>query len=158
MMKIDTILHPTDFSGPADGAFAFACLLARDHGASLLVLHVIPPPVTHGEVLARAAPDSYSDQMWRELEGVKPLDASVKAERLLREGDPAKEILQTANENHCGLIVMGTHGRTGLRRLLMGSVAEEVLRKAVCPVLTVKTPFAPDSPEQRPQVREKVQT
>jgi nucleotide-binding universal stress UspA family protein len=77
----------------------------------------------------------------RELERVKRLDAAVKVEHLLADGHPAKEIVRTANENDCDLVVMGTHGRTGLRRLLTGSVAEEVLRRATCPVRIVKTPL-----------------
>ena len=158
VMKIHTILHPTDFSEPAEYAFKLASSLALDHGAQLLLLHVIPPPLTHGEELARAAPDSYHDQMWRELEGIKPLDASLKIERLLREGPPAKEIVQTANENACDLIVMGMHGRTGLRRLLLGSVAEEVLRHATCPVLTVKTPFPKVASLGTEQAGEMIQT
>ena len=140
MMNIRAVLHPTDFSEPTEYAFKLACSLARDHQARLLLLHVIAPPLTHGEALARAAPDSYRDQLRRELERVKPLDA-VKVERLLADGHPATEIVRTATENDCDLVVMGTHGRTGLRRLLMGSVAEEVLRKATCPVLIVKTPL-----------------
>jgi nucleotide-binding universal stress UspA family protein len=59
----------------------------------------------------------------------------------LQEGDPATEILRIAQECKCDLIVMGTHGRTGVARLLMGSVAEHVVRKAECPVLVVKTPL-----------------
>jgi nucleotide-binding universal stress UspA family protein len=59
----------------------------------------------------------------------------------LTDGEPYAEILRVAEDDGCDLIVMGTHGRTGLRRLLMGSVAEQVLRQASCPVLTVKTPF-----------------
>jgi universal stress protein A len=149
MTKIDTILHPTDFSEPAECAFKLACSLARDHRARLVVLHVIPPPRSHAEVLARAAPDSYGDQMWRELQSIHPPDAAVTVDRLLQEGHPAKEIVQTAIDYNCGLIVMGTHGRTGLRRLLMGSVAEEVSREAACPVLTVKTPILKEASEKR---------
>jgi nucleotide-binding universal stress UspA family protein len=145
-MKLHTILHPTDLSEPAEYAFKLACSLARDHGAQLLVLHVIPPPLTHGEMLARAVPDSYRDQLWRELERIKPPDAAVQVERLLEEGHPAKEIVQAAKENGCDLIVMGTHGRAGLRRLLLGSVAEAVLRQAACPVLTVKLPHHQAAP------------
>jgi nucleotide-binding universal stress UspA family protein len=63
----------------------------------------------------------------------------------LAEGDPAAEIIRAAQETGAELIVMGTHGRTGLQRLLMGSVAEQVLRKASCPVLTVKAPHASSS-------------
>jgi nucleotide-binding universal stress UspA family protein len=69
----------------------------------------------------------------------------VKPEHRAVEGDAVHEILTFAKENPCDLIVMGTHGRTGLGRFLMGSVAEGVVRKAPCPVLTVKTPFAVES-------------
>src|SRR5262249_44330497 len=99
MTKIQCILHPTDFSKPAEYAFRLACSLARDHDARLFVLHVMPPPSTHAEVLARAAPDSYHNQLWRELDHIQPLDATVKIERLLDEGQPAKAIVQAANEN-----------------------------------------------------------
>jgi nucleotide-binding universal stress UspA family protein len=75
---------------------------------------------------------------------VQPSDPAVKIEHRLAEGDPAREILRVARETGCDLIVMGTHGWTGLGRLLMGSVAEQVVRKATCPVLTVKTPI-PDT-------------
>jgi nucleotide-binding universal stress UspA family protein len=70
--------------------------------------------------------------------------------RLVIAAHPAAEILLVAQEIRCDLIVMGTHGRTGLGRMLSGSVAEEVLRRASCPVLTVKTPLPPaQSPEER---------
>jgi nucleotide-binding universal stress UspA family protein len=147
-MEIHTILHPTDFSAPAEHAFQVACSLARDHGARLLVLHVIPPPQTHGEVLARAAPDSYRDQLWRDLVRMKPPDPTLKVEHLIEEGHPAKVIVQAAKENCCDLLVMGTHGRSGLPRLLMGSVAEEVLREAACPVLTVRAPAPKATPTE----------
>jgi nucleotide-binding universal stress UspA family protein len=65
----------------------------------------------------------------------------MPVERRLEEGLAVTEVLRVAQEVNADLIVMGTHGRTGLARLLMGSVAEQVLRKALCPVLTVKTPF-----------------
>jgi nucleotide-binding universal stress UspA family protein len=76
------------------------------------------------------------------LKQLMPPDPKVQLERRLVEGDAAPEILHQAGEVKAGLIVMGTHGRTGLGRLLMGSVAEHVVRKATCPVLTVKAPLA----------------
>lgn len=80
---------------------------------------------------------------WKALEDrlhrVQFPDAKVPVEHLLEEGNPSAEILRVAQERRCDLIVMGTHGRTGLHRLLMGSVAEHVVRKAPCPVLVVKT-------------------
>ncbi len=70
------------------------------------------------------------------------------------DGDPAREILRVAAENECDLIVMGTHGRTGLERVLMGSVAEAVSRKAPCPVLTAKPPQVQEKPEDGDAVEE----
>jgi nucleotide-binding universal stress UspA family protein len=67
-------------------------------------------------------------------------------ERHVRDGDPSEEILAVARETRSDLIVMGTHGRTGVGRLLMGSVAEQVMRRATCPVLTVKTPVPEVAP------------
>ncbi len=71
-------------------------------------------------------------------------------EHRLAEGDPAEEILRLSEAQHCDLVVMGTHGKTGLERYLTGSVAEEVLRKAVCPVLVVKTPLRA-TPDAEPE-------
>jgi nucleotide-binding universal stress UspA family protein len=72
------------------------------------------------------------------LAQVRPADSTVKCQHRLLEGDPADEILKVAGVENVDMIVMGTHGATGLTRLLMGSVAENVLRKAPCPVLTVR--------------------
>jgi nucleotide-binding universal stress UspA family protein len=141
MNTVHTILFPTDFSETAGFAFQTACALARERGARLLILHVISPPITHAEVVARAAPDSYRDQLWHDLLKMRPSAGSVNSEVMLAEGYPAEEIVQAARDNECDLIVMSTHGRTGLRRLLMGSVAEHALRHATCPVLAVRAPL-----------------
>jgi nucleotide-binding universal stress UspA family protein len=148
MLPVRTVLHPTDFSDYSSHAFRLACSLARDYGARLLVLHVAPPPViVYSEGLAiPPEPAKYKDQLWQQLRQVQAGDPKVRVEHRLVEGDAVAEILRTAGETKCDLIVMGTHGRTGLGRLLMGSVAEQVVRKAPCPVVTVKTPF----PETRP--------
>jgi nucleotide-binding universal stress UspA family protein len=142
MFKFQTILYPTDFSERSESAFHLACSLARDHGARLIVLHVIPPPVSHGEVVARQQPNGYREQMCNWLYRLQAPGAGVDINHRLTDGEPYAEILRVAQDDSCDLIVMGTHGRTGLRRLLMGSVAEQVVRRASCPVLTVKTPFA----------------
>lgn len=145
MLGLKTILHPTDFSNQADHAFELAWCLARDHGACLVLLHVVPPPVCHAEELARRPPDGYCEQMWHELIRLQPADSSVHVERILEEGDVAEIILRVARETKADMIVMGTHGRTRLARLLMGSVAEQVLRQAACPVLALKTPIREQS-------------
>jgi universal stress protein A len=140
MLPMHTILHPTDFSETAEGAFPLACSLARDHGARLIVLHVYPPPLGHDEVIARRQPEAYEKPFWSALRRVRTDDAKIDIEHRLVEGDAAAEILRVAQEADCDLIVMGTLGRTGLPRLLMGSVAEKIVRRASCPVLTVKVP------------------
>jgi nucleotide-binding universal stress UspA family protein len=147
MVPIHTVLHPTDFSERSAYALRLACALARDHGAKLVVLHVAAMPVAiYGEGVVLTAPTNYMDQQEEQLHQLPVPDADIHVERRLVEGDAAAEILRVAHEVNADLIVMGTHGRTGLARLLMGSVAEQVVRKAACPVLTVKTPFAANEP------------
>ena len=141
MLPIRTILYPTDFSEPSKLAFRLACALARDYGARLIVLHVVEPPpfVTYGEVeKALQLPEGYQQELEEGLRQFQAPDPKVQMEHCLREGDPVTEILSQAQELPCDVIIMGTHGRTGLGRLLMGSVAEQVVRKAPCPVLTVR--------------------
>jgi nucleotide-binding universal stress UspA family protein len=139
MLPIQTILHPTDFSERSGYALRLACSLARDWGARLILLHVMPVPLVQEKRL-------YREEMAGELDRLGVPDAQVQVERRLEEGDAAIQILRIAQETGCDLIVLGTHGRTGLGRLLMGSVAEQVLRRASCPVLTVKAPFPPSEP------------
>jgi nucleotide-binding universal stress UspA family protein len=146
MLLVKIILQPTDFSESSENAFHLACSLARDYEARLILLHVVPPPLSHGEVIARQQPDGYYEQLEKELNRLQQLHPRVCIERRLEDGDPEATILRVAQEISCDLIVMGTHGRSGLGRLLVGSVAESVLRQAPCPVLTVKTPF----PEVQP--------
>jgi nucleotide-binding universal stress UspA family protein len=147
MLPIHTILHPTDFSEQSENAWRLACALARDYGARLILLHVVHPPAAiYGEAVYVPEPEEYREPLRRQLHQLQVPGADVRAERRLEEGDAATEILRVARETDTNLIVMGTHGRTGLGRLLMGSVAEQVLRSAHCPVLTVKSPPAAASP------------
>jgi nucleotide-binding universal stress UspA family protein len=81
---------------------------------------------------------------------LRPPDPAVRFEGRLCEGEPAEEIIRLAGKTRSDLIVMGTHGRTGLGRLLLGSVAEEVLRRAPCPVLLLKKPFPDGAPSAAP--------
>jgi nucleotide-binding universal stress UspA family protein len=132
-------LHPTDFSEHSESAFRLACALAWDYKARLVLLHVLPPPmVIYAGGLAPA-------DMWRDTDEAKGrlrrMEAEahrVRVESLVMEGDPVDMILRAAEETQSDVIVMGTHGRTALARLVLGSVAEGVLRKAHCPVLTAK--------------------
>lgn len=176
MLPLMTILHPTDFSEHSEFAFRLACALARDYKARLVLLHVISP----SEVLygGRPAPEEKGPGIeevkeclrkmekshWRLpcptdflVEGVKQnlrkmeeRTPRICVESLVLEGDPVDRILRAAEEIHSDMIVMGTHGRTALARLLMGSVAEQVVRKAPCPVLTVRTPSLQAEPSEGP--------
>jgi nucleotide-binding universal stress UspA family protein len=141
MLAIKTILHPTDFSPQADSAFEVARALARDYGASIILMHVRDMQVAvSGEFGAFAvAPGDDRKALQDRLDQMKRANEPEVVEAFLAEGDPATEIKALAANKKCDLIVMGTHGRTGLARLLMGSVAEYVVRKAHCPVLAVKT-------------------
>jgi nucleotide-binding universal stress UspA family protein len=138
MLPIRTILHPTDFSATSNCALRLACSLARDRNARLIVLHVVP-----GSLAAEKR--GFGEELDEELNRMEIPDPQLRVERRLEEGDPVAQVLRVAEEEGCDLIVMGTHGRTGLGRLLMGSVAEQVVRNGTCPVLTVKLP--------QPQVR-----
>jgi len=163
MANFQTILHPTDFSASSESAFHVASSLARDSGGRLIVFHVAPMAVVYGGALPNvpADPKVYRhafEERQRHIrllaQGESSGESEAAAQPLLvehrlREGDTAAEILRTADDVAADLIVMGTHGRTGLKRALMGSVAEAVLRGATCPVLTVKPPVSPEIPDER---------
>jgi nucleotide-binding universal stress UspA family protein len=141
MLPIRTILHPTDFSVHSQYAWEMACALARDYGARLLLVHVEAPAPVFPELGAIPPVPVDRRALEAELAEIKPTDSSLAVSRSLLFGDEPSIINRFAKQNSVDLIVMGTHGRTGLGRLVMGSVAESVLREAPCPVLTIKTPL-----------------
>lgn len=142
-MSTKKILFPTDFSHVSEVCLDQAATLAHDTGATLLVLHVEEPPIGYagGEMYYSLPQDEHS-QREEMLQAQRPHDASVPVEHRLVQGDPGRQIVQIAEDEHVELIVLPSHGRSGLRRLLMGSVAEFVVRHANCPVLTIKEPYA----------------
>ena len=139
MLHLKTILHPTDFSPNADQALALAFALARDYRGRLILLHVAASPtiVAHAELVPVL--QATQEELQTQLRQRAAANAEGPVEVRLEHGDPADEVVRVANEMHADLIVMGTHGRSGIGRLLMGSVAEQVLREAPCPVLIVKS-------------------
>jgi nucleotide-binding universal stress UspA family protein len=156
MFSIKTVLHPTDFSDCSSAAFQVACSLARDQGARLVLLHVVPRPTP-----SPRAPDAgtgcefdfvgqelrdYREEMRERLERFRAPYLPGHVTRVLKEGEPAAEIVRTAQETGCDLIVMGTHGWGGEARRLLGGVAEEVTRQAPCPVLTLRGPLPQPEP------------
>jgi nucleotide-binding universal stress UspA family protein len=138
MIRVKKILYPTDFSSYSNQAYFHAVALAENHKASLTVLFVYTPDiVTPGEPPDEATAKRY----WQnQLEQIRPVDPSIVVHHVLLEGDPAREIVRYSRDAGMDLIVMGTHGRTGLERLLVGSVAERVMKDASCSVLVVKLP------------------
>jgi len=137
-MNAHKILYPTDFSAAGECALEMAASLARDRGATLLIGHVEEPPMVYGGVEFYYGIEGTREEIARRLNEVVPADPTVACEHRLIAGAPAAAIVELAEQENVDLIVMATHGRTGLTRVLMGSVAEEVVRKAKCPVLTVK--------------------
>jgi nucleotide-binding universal stress UspA family protein len=150
-MPTTTILFPTDFSTASDAALAHAEALARQSNARLLIVHVEEPPMAYGGgELYYGLPEPNSERILKMLEDVKPSDPSVPFAHRLTIGDPAGEIVRIAGEEKAEMVVMGTHGRTGMTRLLMGSVAEGVVRRAPCPVLVYR-----ETPEKLAESRMK---
>lgn len=148
MVHVKKILYPTDFSSYSNQAYFHAVALAENHGASLTVLYVYQSPAKHAE--AGAAADAQADRRyWRDqLEQIRPANPAIPVHHVFLEGDPASEIARYATDATIDLIVMGTHGRTGLERLLLGSVAEQTLRSAPCSVLVAKLPKGIPSAEK----------
>jgi nucleotide-binding universal stress UspA family protein len=137
VINVRNILYATDFSSYANQAYFHAVALAERHGARLTIVHV------------RQEGSDREQNYWRDqLEQIRPLNPRIDVRHVLLAGDPAGEIIRYATEARADLIVLGTHGRTGLDRLLMGSVAEKVLRGAPCSVLVVKMPRAAPAVEQ----------
>jgi nucleotide-binding universal stress UspA family protein len=146
MINLKRILVPTDFSPHSKQALTYGCAFAEKFGAELHLLHVVqdlvamvpepglafPPPGDYMKELSDSAARSLltvPDAGW---------SAGKTIVRSVRQGPPFLEIIRYAREAEIDLIVLGTHGRTGLTHVLLGSVAEKVVRKGPCPVLTVR--------------------
>jgi nucleotide-binding universal stress UspA family protein len=148
MIELHRILVPTDFSKFSQIALKYASALAEKFSAELYLLHIVqdlavfipdmitvaPPPAPTVEQMTKAVQDAF-DRMVKE----NKLDR-FPIHREVREGTPFYEIVRYAKEQDVDLIIMGTHGHTGLTHMLLGSVTEKVVRKAPCPVLTVRHP------------------
>lgn len=150
MLHVNTVLHPTDFSDCADAAFVHALHLARRYGAALHVLHVQPTlrmHHLHDALGAIVDEDALDERFHAEAEAqYRALLDTFETEDLRIRWVPRKglrtatAILDYAKAEDIDLVVVGTHGRRGLRHLLLGSVAEELVRLAPCPVWTVRAP------------------
>lgn len=131
MSGFSIILHPSDLSECSMAAFQMACRVARE-GARIIILHVMEDTLVSRE--------GYLELLNRRVRELAPPCSDVSLVVRLAEGHAVEEILREAEESSCDLIVMGSHGRTGLYDRLMGGVAEAVLRRSTRPVLVVKGP------------------
>jgi nucleotide-binding universal stress UspA family protein len=152
-MDVRSILVPTDFSECARHAVPVAAELARLLGARVMCLHVVEPAVQPVGWTPVAEPmpatelgERLEETAARDLPAFSKSEefAGLEVEDLLAHGEPAAEIVRVAEERGAGLIVVSSHGRTGLGRILFGSTAESVVRHARCPVLVVKPPKGSD--------------
>jgi nucleotide-binding universal stress UspA family protein len=151
MLTIRRVLFPTDFSEAAARAFPQAAFLADWHDAELHVVNVTEPSTSpdNGPKPDLPVPlDTLTDWLGRTAPESGPrLDELSIVQTQVESGMPAERLVAYVEDRDVDLVVMGTHGRRGIRRMLLGSVTEEVVRKASCPVLTVRTD-APDAPRK----------
>lgn len=145
MKPIRHVLCATDFSAASRRALDAATALAKSSNAELTLLHVLAPPVVIPEQYLDAATMEDLDRrgrVWsiRELQKLskRTTRAGVQTTVLVRPGDPAEQIVRAGKVVKADLIVTGTHGRRGLKRLFLGSVAQQVVALATCPVVTVR--------------------
>ncbi|MBS2011294.1 MAG: universal stress protein [Deltaproteobacteria bacterium] len=153
------ILVPTDFGGSSDRALAYAASLGKALGAELVLLHAYELPIVGFPDGALVASPELATRITEAAQiGLKKaLDAhagaGVPMRSLLRQGTTWRTILDVSKELGCDMIVMGTHGRHGLPRALLGSVAEKIVRSSHVPVLTVHAGDGADSPPAPPEPR-----
>jgi nucleotide-binding universal stress UspA family protein len=146
MKRIRRVLHPTDFSGASRAAFATALTMSKSLNATLTIVYVIAsfPPMAPEQYIDMGTLDRLEEQtrVWatRRLKALadRARKQGTRATTVLREGDVADEIVRIAKASRADLIVVGTHGRRGIPRFFLGSVAERVVRMAPCAVMSVR--------------------
>jgi len=152
--RLRRILLPTDFSGCANYALPYAAAIARATGARIICVHVVETvvPAVGYAGLAEPMPiadisEQLEDSAERELPRLTDCEElnGLEVEEVIVHGDAAAEIVRVAEEHEADLIVISSHGRTGLGRMIFGSTAEAVVRHASCPVLVVKPPQEEES-------------
>src|SRR6266849_1431020 len=143
--QIQRILVPIDFSGPSKHALGYAASFAKTFDAELMLVFVVEKAVYPADFgFGQVTPPSLERELYergqRELDKLlhSPGVKDCRARSFVRTGKPYVEIISTAEEEHADLIIIATHGHTGVEHLLFGSTAEKVVRKAPCPVLVVR--------------------
>ncbi len=141
-MNIKRIAVPVDFSNNCLEALRGACEMAAAYGAELHLIHVEEPWIAAAMASSEPYPTKRIEEALKEVH--VPVSGAIPVHRSVRIGDTVKELLGFLTANEIDLVVMGSHGRTGVSRLLLGSIAEAIVRRALCPVLIVR-PRAPSA-------------
>jgi universal stress protein A len=144
-LKIQKILVPTDFSIPAEKALKYAIPFARQLGATITLVHIVdgdrypsfvPMELERKRILQSLS--EYAETQMKKLEQRYASEAPMARKSIVRTGKPYEEVVKVASQMKADMIIMATHGYTGLKHTLLGSTAERVVRHARCPVLTVR--------------------
>lgn len=148
MEVIKKILVPVDFSDYSKHALRYAIDFAKHFNAEIVLISVIEPMIypadfSMGQVAIPATDQNLHERIEKELEELEKQEIAdkVKSKRIIKSGKPFYEINETAREENIDLIIIATHGHTGVEHLLFGSTAEKVVRKAPCPVLSLREPI-----------------
>ncbi|HHT9137522.1 MAG TPA: universal stress protein [Candidatus Wunengus sp. YC60] len=146
MIKLKKILCPIDFSACSTYALSYAIDLSLKDHASLYLIHVIEPYMSDiGDILKQIdllLDDKQTDSLKIRLINLIPneIRTNISIDAMVVKGIPFVEIIKAAKDRQVNLIVMGTHGKTGLEHILIGSVAERVIQRSPCPVLSIRLP------------------
>lgn len=142
MVNLTNILFPTDFSSFADHALRYAVAMAQEFNATLYMLYVeeLLPYVPHDPERKFPNADAVAQKADKAMISAVGTEVPINVKRFIARGFPADEIVSFAKNNGIDLIIMSTHGRTGLKHVLLGSTTEKVVRKAPCPVLSIRHP------------------
>ncbi len=144
---IKKILAPIDFSDYSKNALKYAAQFAKEFNSELYLVYVVEPMIypadfSMGQIAIPSADIDLQTRAEEELVNLsKTLDPSIRVETMIKTGKPFVEIIETAKEKDIDLIIIATHGHTGVEHLLFGSTAEKIVRKAPCPVLTLREPI-----------------
>lgn len=146
-LKINKILVPIDFSDYSKGALRYAVNFAKLFNAEIILIYVIepviyPPDFSMGQIAIPTVTTEFDDRAKEELKKLakNEIPSQTNVQTILKTGKPFVEIIDTAAELDVDIIIIATHGHSGVEHILFGSTAEKVVRKAPCPVLTIREP------------------
>lgn len=145
---INKVLVPIDFSDYSKSALRYAVNFAKSFNAEIILIYVVepviyPPDFSMGQIAMPSINTEWDDRAKDELQKLAKSEiiGAVKVKTIIKTGKPFVEIIETAKEENVDLIIIATHGRSGVEHILFGSTAEKVVRKAPCPVLTLREPL-----------------